>query len=76
MAKRRIQSYAAPAENTVRASVSFPEDQYEALELIAHQQRVSVAWVVRDAVETYLVTRGPLLEQADNTSKNANEKKS
>lgn len=64
MANRRIQSYTAPAENTVRASVSFPEDQYAELELIAQQQRVSLAWVVREAVQTYLVTRWPLLEQA------------
>jgi len=41
----------------VRASVSFPEDQYVELERIALDQRVSLAWVVRDAVQSYLVTR-------------------
>lgn len=65
MANRRIQSYTTPAENTVRASVSFPEDQYVELERIAQQHRVSLAWVVREAVQTYLVTRGPLLEQTE-----------
>jgi metal-responsive CopG/Arc/MetJ family transcriptional regulator len=67
MANRKIQSYSAPAEKTVRASVSFPEDQYAELELIAQQQRVSLAWVVREAVQSYLVTRWPLLEQAKKT---------
>lgn len=62
MANRRVQSYTAPAERTVRASVSFPEDQYAELERIAQEQRVSLAWVVRDAVQTYLVQRWPLLE--------------
>jgi metal-responsive CopG/Arc/MetJ family transcriptional regulator len=46
----------------VRASVSFPEDQYVELERIAQSQRVSLAWVVREAVQSYLVTRWPLLE--------------
>ena len=76
MANRRIQSYTAPAENTVRASVSFPEDQYAELERIALQQRVSLAWVVREAVQTYLVTRWPLLEQTDSSLTNTDEAKS
>jgi len=70
MANRRIQSYAAPAERIVRASVSFPEDQYAELERIALDQRVSLAWVVREAVQSYLVTRWPLLEGADSTANN------
>lgn len=70
MANRRIRSYAAPAERTVRASVSFPEDQYSELERIADQQRVSLAWVVREAVQSYLVTRWPLLEQGNSSPTN------
>lgn len=65
MANRRVQSYTAPAEHTIRASVSFPEDQYAELERIALDQRVSVAWVVREAVQSYLVSRRPLLEGSD-----------
>ena len=75
MANRRIQSYTAPAENTVRASVSFPEDQYVELERIAQQQRVSLAWVVREAVQTYLVTRWPLLQQTEVPLTNTDEAK-
>lgn len=65
MANRRVRSHTAPSERTVRASVSFPEDQYIELERIASQQCVSLAWVVRDAVQSYLANRWPLLEQND-----------
>jgi metal-responsive CopG/Arc/MetJ family transcriptional regulator len=74
MANRRIQSYTAPAERTVRASVSFPEDQYAELERIALDQRVSLAWVVREAVQTYLVERWPLLESEDASAKDDESK--
>lgn len=50
-------------ERTVRASISFPEEQYSVLEQIAAAHRVSLAWVVRDAVDGYLKARWPLLER-------------
>lgn len=40
---------------TIRASISFPSDLYGSLELAAQQKKVSLAWVVRDAVEKYLL---------------------
>ena len=43
-----------------RLSVSLPLDQYEALETIAAERRVSLAWVVRDAVYNYLATTAPV----------------
>ena len=39
---------------SVRASISFPPDVYKALERLARQKKVSLAWVVRDAVERYV----------------------
>jgi metal-responsive CopG/Arc/MetJ family transcriptional regulator len=39
----------------VRASISFPPALYETLEDIAKQKKVSLAWVVRDAAERYVV---------------------
>ncbi len=48
-------------ERTVRASISFPEQQYDVLERIAAENRVSLAWVVRDAIDCYLKTKWPLL---------------
>lgn len=38
----------------IRASISFPPDVYESLEDIARKKKVSLAWVVRDAVERYV----------------------
>lgn len=48
-------------ERTVRASISFPEDQYQVLERIAAENKVSLAWVVRDAIDGYLKSKWPLL---------------
>ena len=64
MANRRVQSFAAPAERTIRVSVSFPDDQYSELEQIANVQRVSLAWVVRDAVQDYLLKRRSMHEDS------------
>jgi predicted transcriptional regulator len=38
----------------VRSSISFPQEIYTTLAEIAYEKRVSLAWVVRDAVEFYL----------------------
>jgi metal-responsive CopG/Arc/MetJ family transcriptional regulator len=43
-----------------RASVTFPPDLYSELERLALEKKVSVAWVVRDAVEKYVESRYPL----------------
>lgn len=48
-------------EKVARTSVSLPVEHYEELERIAESNKVSVAWVVRQAVEKYLVDRWPLL---------------
>lgn len=40
----------------VRASVSFPQNDYSYLEDIADDKKVSVAWVVREAVDEYIKT--------------------
>lgn len=50
-------------DRTVRASISLPEEQYEVLERIAAENKVSVAWVVRDAIDGYLKSKWPLLLQ-------------
>ncbi len=44
----------AQSKTAVRASITFPPDLYEALETIALQKKVSLAWVVRDASERYV----------------------
>jgi metal-responsive CopG/Arc/MetJ family transcriptional regulator len=46
--------------NSVRATISFPPDMYRTLEEIARQKKVSLAWVVREAVEHYFTDKWPL----------------
>lgn len=50
----------SPRDGTVRASVTFPVDVYAELERIAEDKKVSVAWVVRDAAQTYVEAQYPL----------------
>lgn len=38
----------------VRTSTSIPREHYARLEQIADDKKVSISWVVRDAIETYL----------------------
>ena len=45
----------------VRATISFPPEVYETLEVIAKEKKVSLAWVVRDATEKYIADKWPLL---------------
>jgi metal-responsive CopG/Arc/MetJ family transcriptional regulator len=47
-----------------RASVTFPPELYRTLESIAHQKKVSVAWVVRDAAEQYVAAKWPLFDNS------------
>jgi hypothetical protein len=54
-------------ERSVRASISFPEQQYLVLEKIAADNKVSLAWVVRDAIDGYLKAKWPLLTQGTDT---------
>ena len=48
---------------SVRASISFPPDIYEVLEQLAKRKKVSLAWVVRDAVERYIAEQQEQSEQ-------------
>lgn len=44
---------------TVRASISFPTGDYEKLEQAATRKRVSLAWIVREAIREYLERSQP-----------------
>lgn len=52
-----------PPKEGTRASVTFPADLYAHLERIAEEKKVSVAWVVRDAVEKYVEAQYPLFRR-------------
>lgn len=58
-AKRKEKPSAAEG-TSVRATISFPSELYKTLEGIARQKKVSLAWVVREASEQYLVDKWPL----------------
>ena len=47
---------------SIRASISFPPDIYEILEQLARKKKVSLAWIVRDAVDRYIAENGKQLE--------------
>lgn len=54
-------------EAIVRVSVSFKRPDYAELEAVAREKKVSIAWVVRDAVNAYLTARSPLFRASPNT---------
>jgi hypothetical protein len=47
-----------PGESVERLSISVPAEDKAGLERIAADKRVSLAWVIRDAVTRYLATDG------------------
>ena len=47
---------------SVRATIRFPSELYDTLEEIAHQKKVSLAWVVREASEQYIADKWPLFK--------------
>lgn len=44
-----------------RASITFPPEVYKTIEDIAKRKKVSIAWIVREAVEKYVADQWPLL---------------
>jgi len=42
------------AKEIVRASISFDSSDYEHLERLAAEKKVSLAWIVREAVSQYI----------------------
>jgi metal-responsive CopG/Arc/MetJ family transcriptional regulator len=58
--KKRLK---AQSNIAVRASISFPGEIYETLEVIAKQKKVSLAWVVREAAEQYIGEKWPLFNR-------------
>ena len=48
----------------VRVSITIPSEHYDELQRLATRKRVSLAWVVRDAVERYLGDQAPLFRSS------------
>ena len=53
------------ASARVRATITFPSGLYRALEGVASEKKVSLAWVVRDAAEQYIAAKAPLFRGID-----------
>ena len=49
---------------SIRISVSLPPEDHAEIERIAEQKKVSLAWVVREAVDRYLSAESPLLRKS------------
>jgi metal-responsive CopG/Arc/MetJ family transcriptional regulator len=58
-AKRKTKPELAEGAS-VRATISFPSELYKTLEGIAREKKVSLAWVIREASEQYVVDKWPL----------------
>ena len=54
MTKRTKANKKSLSTARVRTTISFPPDMHGTLEQIAKDKKVSLAWVVREAVDTYL----------------------
>ncbi len=63
MRSKKTNSIKSQNVSAVRASISFPDDLYEQLEAVAREKKVSLAWVVRDAVERYVAETGTASER-------------
>ena len=50
-------------QKSTRTTVSLPSEDYKELERIAVRNKVSVAWVIREAVSHYLAEQAPLFRQ-------------
>jgi hypothetical protein len=56
--KKRAKSRKSTAKT--RVSITVPAEHYAELQRIAGRKRVSLAWVVREALDKYLVSDTPL----------------
>jgi hypothetical protein len=61
--KERVRAFRQP-----RASITFPPKLYRSLETLAKEKKVSLAWVVREAAETYVAGQSvaPSVKGAEN----------
>jgi metal-responsive CopG/Arc/MetJ family transcriptional regulator len=53
----------AETPSSPRISITFPSDLYQTIEVIAKQKKVSLAWVVRDAMEKYITEQKPTIRK-------------
>jgi predicted DNA-binding ribbon-helix-helix protein len=59
----KIDEQADDQRSSVRTTVTLPKDNYTELEKLAELKKVSVAWVIREAVDRYLNRKTPLFRE-------------
>ena len=47
----------------IRTSVSVPAEDYKEIERLSQRKKVSVAWIIREAIEKYLNAESPLFRE-------------
>jgi predicted DNA-binding ribbon-helix-helix protein len=53
------------SQKSTRTSVSINTADYRELERLAELKKVTVAWIIRDAVEKYLSSNSPLFARSE-----------
>ncbi|MBL8529697.1 MAG: CopG family transcriptional regulator [Burkholderiales bacterium] len=66
LVKQRAKATKRPP--SARVSVSVSPELQDTLEKMAKQKKVSVAWIIRDALDKYVADQWPLFEQPDERS--------
>jgi predicted DNA-binding protein len=51
------------SDGSTRVTVTVPKEHYEILRAEARSRKVSLAWVVREAIERYVHEAAPLFHQ-------------
>ena len=65
----RARTTSGKSRTSVRISVTFSPEDYAELQRLAERKRVSLAWVVRDAVERCLEEEMPLFLKSKKASR-------
>ncbi len=68
MRTRKKSTGIAEAEGVTRITVSVPNSDYEHLQRVAASKRVSISWVVRDAIEKCQNADMPLFSKEEKQS--------
>ena len=61
MSSDRSSDSGTEPKKATRVTVTLPQENYEIVVRMAKNKKVSTSWIVRDAVEKYLVADIPLL---------------
>ena len=55
MAQKSLYNFHGQQDSSKRVTVSLPQEDHNKLEKIAYNKRVSIAWVIREAITEYII---------------------